>query len=146
MAFGDRNSVIYTQELIDAVSPIAEAAMSSTIHIYKLSGTPTLNPATGRYESTKVTVYLGLCRIQPIRMTERAISPGDDSPAQNILVSIPINKNTEAIEENMHAQIIGAPLNPELLNYSLIAVDVVDSDHPFERSIMFTYNQGFANG
>ena len=138
---------LYTQELLDAAAATYNLAMNSEVTIYAIAGEPVLSKITGKYTTPHTDKYSGPARIKPLRTTTRGLTPGDDSPVQSILVSIPMSDALSIeFEENDQVLITSAEFNPELEDYLLIVSDVVDSDHPFERTLMTNYNQGFKNG
>lgn len=137
-------AALFTQRWQDELAPIAESAMTASVHIYD----PNTDDAEWDFDQHKyvggepVTVYRGPARVQPLRSASERVQPGDTALVQAVLVSIPIAAAKGRVFETFHlGEVESASLNPDLVRFVYAVREVVDSSNPFERTLLFSVNQ-----
>lgn len=133
---------IFSQEWVDGLKHIPELAMIATILIVdpKLSE-GYIDPLTEQYVSAAVTKYEGKARIQPVRSAVPRTVPGDDTTTQTVLISYTIDEAAIAVDVTDKITVTDSPLNVDLLRYTYIVKELLDSSNPLERTLLCDVNQ-----
>lgn len=134
---------LFSPAWVAALAPSAQAAQVATVRIYDPNVSQTVyDPIANTWVTATTEVYFGAARVQPLRGANQAPSTGNDTRVQSVLFALPIAA-TSALDfrTGLQAQVIDSPLNPSLLGYQYVLVEIMDSSNPVERTLIFTVNQ-----
>lgn len=123
---------LFSAKWVAGLAPVAEAAMAARIKVYT-PGPRTYDPDTDTWEVSETVHYTGKARVQPVRSSRDEANTGDATTVQRVRFQIPVGSLPE-LRPDMQVRVTESPLNPSLLSYLFIAVEVADSSNPFEQT------------
>lgn len=119
---------------------VVEKAMVATITVSN-PGTPVYDPVTDTWTDTETVAYgPGKARVQPLRSSRWVTPAGNAAPVLTVLFSIPISSRA-VLKVGQEVKVSASPLNPDLLRYTFVVFEMLDSQNPIERTFYATVNQ-----
>ena len=112
--------------------------MVATVEIYT-EGQRDYDPDTDTWVVPTTVHYTGKARVQPVRSSREVVKTGDATTVQRVRFQIPVG-STPALRPDVLVKVTSSPLNPSLLTYQFVVVEMVDSSNPFEQTFEATVN------
>lgn len=129
---------LFSSRWVAGLAPVAEAAQTATVRVFT-PGPRTYDPDTDTWTSPDVEHYVGKARVQPVRSATDVRKTGDSTTIQRVRVQIPVG-SVPQIRPDMQMRVTQCVLNPALLTYQFVVVEIVDSSNPVEQTFEATVN------
>lgn len=132
---------IFTQGMVDAMQPSVTSVMPAEGRVYRAKRGP-YDPVTNDFPLIYDYNITSAMRVQPLRSATPRIIPNNTTDVQTVLVSVPIDALGDTdVRPGDQVRVTKSPLNANLLRYTYIVFEVMDSSNPLERTVLCRSDQ-----